>query len=91
LEARIGETTNTELYTLEDNFELVPGTWMLETWLGNRKLASQPFRLDNEGQQSPSRSTSLDDMRDDEQYDELDAGRAPQTLPEHRGGVSAAG
>ena len=45
LEARIGET-NTELYTLEDQFELVPGTWVLEMWLGNRKLASQPFRLD---------------------------------------------
>ena len=43
-EAKIGET-NTELYTLEDQFELVPGTWMLEMWLGNRKLASQPFRF----------------------------------------------
>ena len=52
LEARIGETANTELYTLEDNFELVPGTWMLETWLGNRKLASQPFRLDKQAGKS---------------------------------------
>ena len=48
-EAKIGET-NTELYTLEDQFELVPGTWMLEMWLGNRKLASQPFRLDNQAE-----------------------------------------
>jgi len=46
-EASIGET-NTELYTLEDQFELVPGTWVLEMWLGNRKLASQPFRLDKQ-------------------------------------------
>jgi hypothetical protein len=46
-EARIGET-NTELYTLEDQFELVPGTWVLEMWLGSRKLAGQPFRLQTE-------------------------------------------
>jgi hypothetical protein len=48
-EASIGET-NTELYTLEDQFELVPGTWVLEMWLGSRKLASQPFRLDKQAE-----------------------------------------
>jgi len=49
-QARIGET-NTELYTLEDDFELIPGTWVLEIWLGNRKLASQPFRLTKQPEQ----------------------------------------
>jgi Domain of unknown function (DUF3859) len=49
VEARIGET-NSELYTLEDNFELVPGTWVLEMWHGSRKLVAQSFRLDRQAE-----------------------------------------
>jgi hypothetical protein len=45
VEARIGQT-NTELYTLEDSFELVRGTWVIEIWHGNRKLATQSFILE---------------------------------------------
>jgi hypothetical protein len=45
VEAKIGET-NSELYTLEDTFELVAGTWVLEMWQGSRKLATQSFKLD---------------------------------------------
>jgi len=48
VEAKIGDT-NSELYTLEDNFELVTGVWVLEMWQGNRKLASQSFKLEKEG------------------------------------------
>jgi len=53
VEAKIGET-NSELYTLEDNFELVPGTWVLEMWDGGRKLVSQSFRLDKQGEKAES-------------------------------------
>ena len=51
VEAQIGEM-NSELYTLEDNFELVPGTWLLEMWLGNRKLLAQSFRLDKQAEKA---------------------------------------
>jgi Domain of unknown function (DUF3859) len=44
VQARIGET-NDMFYTLEDAFELVPGTWAIEIWYGNRKLASQSFTV----------------------------------------------
>ena len=51
VEAKIGET-NSELYTLEDNFELVPGTWVLEMWHGSRKLISQSFKLDKQAEKA---------------------------------------
>jgi hypothetical protein len=51
VEAKIGET-NSELYTLEDNFELMPGIWTLEMWQGNRKLVSQSFKLDKQGEKA---------------------------------------
>jgi hypothetical protein len=44
VQARIGET-NYIFYTLEDAFELVPGSWVIEIWQGNRKLAAQSFTL----------------------------------------------
>jgi hypothetical protein len=43
--ATIGET-RADLYTLEDAFELVPGTWIVELWSGGRKLATQSFTLE---------------------------------------------
>jgi hypothetical protein len=49
VEAKIGDT-NSELYTLEENFELVSGVWVLEMWQGSRKLLSQPFKLEKEGE-----------------------------------------
>jgi hypothetical protein len=42
LQARIGETSYVS-YTLEDSFELVPGTWVIELWHGKRKLGWQSF------------------------------------------------
>src|SRR6202011_2194681 len=45
LQARIGETSYAS-YTLEDAFELVPGDWVFEIWQGNRKLATQAFRVE---------------------------------------------
>jgi hypothetical protein len=45
LQARIGETSYAS-YTLEDAFELVPGEWVFEIWQGNRKLATQIFRVE---------------------------------------------
>jgi Domain of unknown function (DUF3859) len=45
IEATIGET-RADLYTLEDNFELVPGTWVVELWFGGRKLATESFTLE---------------------------------------------
>ena len=45
LQARIGETSYAS-YTLEDAFELVPGEWVFEIWQGNRKLATQTFRVE---------------------------------------------
>jgi hypothetical protein len=44
VQARIGET-NYVFYTLEDGFELVPGSWAIEIWYGNRKLATQSFTI----------------------------------------------
>jgi|GraSoiStandDraft_16_1057320.scaffolds.fasta_scaffold1061261_1 hypothetical protein len=51
VEAKIGET-NSELYTLEDNFELIPGTWVLEMWHGSRKLVAQSFKLDKQAEKT---------------------------------------
>jgi hypothetical protein len=47
LQTRIGETSYVS-YTLEDAFELVPGNWIFEIWQGNRKLATQSFRLESQ-------------------------------------------
>jgi hypothetical protein len=47
LQTRIGERSYAS-YTLEDAFELVPGNWVLEIWQGNRKLATQSFRIEGE-------------------------------------------
>jgi hypothetical protein len=30
-------------YTFDEDWELVPGTWIFEVWEGDRKLASQSF------------------------------------------------
>jgi len=45
VETMIGETA-ADLYTLEDNFELVPGVWTVELWDGERKLLTQSFTLE---------------------------------------------
>jgi hypothetical protein len=42
----IGETSVTT-YTLEDDFELVPGVWTFEIYDGSRKLVSKTFTLVN--------------------------------------------
>jgi hypothetical protein len=41
---RIGDT-GFAAYKLDDNWEVVPGTWTIEIWDGNRKLASKSFNL----------------------------------------------
>jgi hypothetical protein len=41
---QIGETSVTT-YSLEDDFELVPGIWTFEIYDGDRKLVSQSFTL----------------------------------------------
>ena len=46
LQTRIGETSYAS-YTLEDRFELVPGTWTIEIWYGSRMLGTQHFKLVN--------------------------------------------
>jgi hypothetical protein len=46
LHAKVGETSYVS-YTLEDDFELVPGVWEIEIWNGERKLGSQTFRVIN--------------------------------------------
>jgi Domain of unknown function (DUF3859) len=45
LQTRVGETSYAS-YTLEDAFELVAGNWIFEIWQGDRKLATQTFRLE---------------------------------------------
>jgi hypothetical protein len=45
LQTRIGEASYAS-YTLEDSFELVPGEWVFEIWQGNRKLATQRFKVE---------------------------------------------
>jgi hypothetical protein len=44
LHTRIGQSSYAS-YTLEDGFELVPGTWVIEIWHGNRKLLTQSFNV----------------------------------------------
>jgi hypothetical protein len=44
LHTKIGQTSYAS-YTLEDSFELVPGSWTVEIWHGNRKLATQSFKV----------------------------------------------
>jgi uncharacterized protein DUF3859 len=44
LHTNIGQTSYAS-YTLEDSFELVPGAWTIEIWHGNRKLATQSFKV----------------------------------------------
>jgi hypothetical protein len=44
LHTKIGQTSYAS-YTLEDSFELVPGSWTVEIWHGDRKLATQRFRV----------------------------------------------
>jgi hypothetical protein len=45
MQAKIGYASY-ELYTLDDSFELLPGTWLIEIWQGNRKLTAQSFILE---------------------------------------------
>jgi hypothetical protein len=33
------------LYSLDDDWEVIPGEWTLEVWVSGRKLASQTFHL----------------------------------------------
>ena len=40
----IGKTDFTS-YIFDDSWELVPGTWTLEYWLGDRKLLSKSFTV----------------------------------------------
>jgi len=32
-------------YTFDDNWELVPGPWKMQLWLGDRKLAEKEFTV----------------------------------------------
>jgi hypothetical protein len=43
-QTKIGQTSYM-FYTFEDSFELLPGTWIIEMWYGNRKLAIQRFTV----------------------------------------------
>jgi hypothetical protein len=56
VQAKIGQTS-TELYTLEDSFELVRGTWVIEIWHGARKLATQSFVLEKRDTDVEKRDT----------------------------------
>jgi hypothetical protein len=42
LPLEIGETFYTD-YTLDEPWELVPGPWKIQLWLGDRKLAEEDF------------------------------------------------
>jgi hypothetical protein len=44
LERKVGGTYYAG-YGLDDEWEIVPGTWTLELWDGDRKLASQSFNV----------------------------------------------
>jgi hypothetical protein len=41
---KIGEVSYSG-YTFDEDWEIVPGTWIFEVWEGNRKLASQNFNI----------------------------------------------
>jgi hypothetical protein len=42
---RMGKADNYTGYTLENDWELVPGTWTFEIWQDDRKLAEQSFSV----------------------------------------------
>jgi hypothetical protein len=42
---RDGSLTATEGYSLDDDFELLPGPWTIEIWLGDRRLVGKTFSL----------------------------------------------
>jgi hypothetical protein len=44
LERQIGETKFTD-YSFDDPWELVPGTWTMELWVGSRRLAAESFTV----------------------------------------------
>lgn len=41
---RVG-ASNWNGYTFDDPWELVPGTWTMELWVGKQRLASQEFTV----------------------------------------------
>ena len=61
VQTKIGQT-NFELYTLEENFELVGGTWVIEMWHGNRKLATQSFILEKKVETGCPRAVDCDGL-----------------------------
>jgi Domain of unknown function (DUF3859) len=46
LKVNVGEVVNTT-YTFDRASELVPGTWTIELWSGDRKLITQGFSVQN--------------------------------------------
>ncbi len=44
VKAKVGETGYTG-YKFDDTWELVPGSWAIELWSGNRKLAEKTFTV----------------------------------------------
>jgi hypothetical protein len=44
LSRKIGETSFTD-YAFDDPWELVPGPWTIQLWLGDRKLAEKKFTV----------------------------------------------
>ena len=44
IERTIGDVHFTS-YSLDQDFEVVPGTWTMELWIDDRKLATQSFEL----------------------------------------------
>ena len=44
LRNKIGETRFTS-YMLSDDYEVVPGVWIIELWAGGRRMASESFTL----------------------------------------------
>lgn len=44
LPRKIGESSYTD-YSFDDPWELAPGTWTFELWVGGRKFASQSFQV----------------------------------------------
>ncbi len=38
-------TTHFTSYSFDHDWEIVPGTWTMELWVGDRKLASQSFEV----------------------------------------------
>ena len=44
MKSKIGQIERTG-YGIDDDWEMVPGTWTFQLWDGNRKLAEQSFQL----------------------------------------------